>query len=375
MSQIDITNFVNVTVSTPPSGLSNYQLNNLLYITKEAPISPFASGYAVYLSPSAVAADFGTVGETYAAALKVFSQSPNILTGSGSFIVYPIASTGVDLDDAITAAMAKVYFGGVLVGFAPASGEVAAASVVAQANSKLLFVGEHQSSALAAEGWIYVNNTSKNTYTRPIYYSTSAADARLAAAAYAGLAMSTDFSASLMTKTMHLKDLATVAGDTSITQTVLESCKAVGADCYPVVKGLAKVFSTGANEFFDDIYNLTWFKFAQEVALFNTLATVSTKIAQTENGMAIIRNSAAQVCQQAVRNGFIAPGSWTSAETFGNPEDLRRCIAKDGYYIYTTPVAEQSQADREDRIAPTAQIAIKYAGAVHKINAIININK
>ena len=123
------------------------------------------------------------------------------------------------------------------------------------------------------------------------------------------------------------------------------------------------------------MYNLNWFKFAQEVALFNTLATVGTKIPQTEAGMETIRNSAAQICQQAVSNGFIAPGSWTSAETFGNPDDLRRNIESKGYYIYTQPVAEQNQADREDRIAPTVQVAIKYAGAVHKINAIININK
>jgi len=376
MSNIDITNFINVSVNTPPAGLGNYRVNNLLYITKEAPLSPLTDGYAVYLSPSAVGTAFGTTSETYYAALAVFSQSPNILTGGGSLIVYPIASTGVTLAQGITAALGLApYFGGVVAGFALGSGEANAASAVAQANSKLLFIGENDDDALVALGWIYINHTSKYTYTRPFFHTLGASDARLGAAAYAGAAMSTDFSASLTTRTMHCKDLVGVDGDTGIDQTLLNKCIAVGADCYPVVKGLPKVFSTGANGFFDDVYNLNWFKFAQEVALFNTLATVGTKIPQTEAGMETIRNSAAQVCQQAVSNGFIAPGSWTSAETFGNPDDLRRNIESKGYYIYTSPVAEQSQADREDRIAPTAQVAIKYAGAVHKINAIININK
>ena len=97
MSNIDITNFINVSVNTPPAGLGNYRVNNLLYITKEAPLSPLTDGYAVYLSPSAVGTAFGTTSGTYYAALAVFSQSPNILTGGGSFIVYPIASTGVTL--------------------------------------------------------------------------------------------------------------------------------------------------------------------------------------------------------------------------------------------------------------------------------------
>ena len=375
MAEIDITNIINISVSTPPTGLSNYEVNNLLYITKDAPTVAPTDGYEIFLSPSAVAVNYGTTSETYAAALAVFSQSPNILSGGGSFIVYPIASTGVTLTQAITAALAKVYFGGVLCGFSLGAGEAAAASAVAQSNSKLLFIGENQSAALDAEGWIYVNQASKYTYTRPIFYSIGAEEARLTAAAYAGLAMSTDFTGSNTTRTMHMKDLIGVAGDTGLTQTLLEKCKTRGADCVPIIKGIPKLFSTGGNQFFDDVYNLNWFKFAQEVALFNVLATVGTKIPQTEAGMAIITDAAAAICQQGVRNAFIAPGAWNSAELFGNPDDLRACVEKDGYYIYHVPVSAQSQADREDRIAPTLQIAIKYAGAVHKINAIININK
>jgi hypothetical protein len=38
-------------------------------------------------------------------------------------------------------------------------------------------------------------------------------------------------------------------------------------------------------------------------------------------------------------------------------------------------VASQSQADREARKAPTLQVALKLAGAVHFVDVIINVNR
>src|SRR5437762_1378563 len=93
MSYIDIANFVNVTVSTPPSGLKDYQVNNLAIFTKDVPVNGgiTATVPGVYVSPADVAADWGTGSEAYQQAVLIFSQTPNILDGGGSLIISPMA--------------------------------------------------------------------------------------------------------------------------------------------------------------------------------------------------------------------------------------------------------------------------------------------
>jgi len=160
-----------------------------------------------------------------------------------------------------------------------------------------------------------------------------------------------------------------------MTQTILTAAKAVGADVYVNIAGQSCVMSYGANGFFDDVYNLRWLIGALEVAGFNFLRQAGTKIPQTERGMDGLKGAYRQVCSQAVSNGFVAPGLWTGSDTFGDPEDFKRNISDFGFYIYSLPVAQQSSADRLARISPVVQIAIKYAGAIHSSNVIVNVNK
>ncbi len=86
------------------------------------------------------------------------------------------------------------------------------------------------------------------------------------------------------------------------------------------------------------------------------------------------KGAARKVSQQYVNNQYIAAGVWNSPTIFGNPEDFIANILQVGFYIYTTPIALQSQTDREDREAPLMQIALKEAGAIQKGNVIINVN-
>ena len=116
-------------------------------------------------------------------------------------------------------------------------------------------------------------------------------------------------------------------------------------------------------------------KKALEVSGFNYLRKTNTKIPQTETGMTGLKNAYETKCVQAVRNGLSAPGKWNDSIPFGNPEDFLRNIEEKGYYIYSTPIAQQSQAEREQRIAPLVQIAVKLAGAFHGSNVIINVQR
>lgn len=386
MSFIPVSNFVSVSVSSPPAGLREYAVNNLAIFTSESPVngSITASNPGIYLSPTDVATDWGDSSEVFAQANLIFSQSPNILDGGGSLIISPIGAT--PLATAITAARALNFFGGALVAGSHFDGsvdsEIIAASTAAQAARVMLFVSAHLASALTTTtGLLWKITDAGDTQTRCLLYIVggTALAAREMAAAYAGRAMSVAFDGASTTATMHLKDLTGINSDTGITQTILDSCKTVGVDCYPSVGGgaqyIGKVFSTGANGFYDDIYNLNWLVFALQVAGFNALATTSTKLPQTEPGMAVLKGAYIAILQQAVANGFVAPGQWNSPELFGSPADLKRCISNLGYYIYSLPVNQQTQAARETRAAPLVRIAIKYAGAIHSSDVLVTVNQ
>jgi len=173
---------------------------------------------------------------------------------------------------------------------------------------------------------------------------------------------------------MHLKDLTGIVPDPSLTQTLYTEASVAGADLYASIQGIAKTISFGANDYFDNQYNLQWFVGALQVAGFNVLAQTSTKIPQTESGISVLKNAYRQVCEQAVANGFSAPGQWNNPTTFGIQADLFANVAQRGYYIYSQPVALQLPSVRATRAAPLIQIALKYAGAVHSSTVIVNVN-
>lgn len=373
-NRLSISNVVNISVASSPAGLQDYKINNLAYFTKEVPVVAPSGDFVIYKDPASVATDWGVNSETYAAAVAIFSQSPNILDGDGSFIVCPMGS-GDTISDMLTKIGAQIFFGGACYGgYAPLDAEVIAAASAFQAAKKLLFVSSHLTASVQGGGVFTTISTAKNTYTRMFLYTAGAQAARVAVAAYASRLMSVDFAGSQTMASMQMKDLVGITPDTGITQTILNTCETVGADVYTYFGPLPKVFSTGGNDFSDTVYGTLWLIFALQVAGFNTIATTPTKIPQTEQGIATLRNAYASVCQQAVTNGFAAPGAWNSPQVFGNPAELKASIEQRGFYVYSAPVNQQSQASRAARQAPLVQIALKLAGAVHSSNVTVYIN-
>jgi len=116
--------------------------------------------------------------------------------------------------------------------------------------------------------------------------------------------------------------------------------------------------------FLDEIHGIDWLGDAAQNAAYNTLY-LSNKIAQTDPGVNKLVNAIDGVMGQAVRNGLVAPGVWTSALEFGQLKTGD--YLKSGYYIYATPVALQSQAARDAREAPPIQTAARFAGAINRV--------
>lgn len=373
---LSLNNVIEISVSAAQTGVGNYNVNNIGLFTTESPGSSFGiAGYSIYLDPTQVGVDFGTNSETYAMANDIFSQQPNMLAGGGYLAILPYGGSGETLDAAILRTVGLVQYFGILSNTIQSSSITLAAAAVVQPLNKMLFVVSRSTADIASGGVLDELRSSGLTQTRGLYYGGSADSLALGfMASYVGRALSTNFSGSNTTSTMHLKNLVGVSADPTMTQTILDEALLAGADTYPSLQGVAKVFCSGANKFFDQVYNLRWYVGALQVAGFNYLAESDTKVPQTESGMTGLKGAYRAVSQQAVGNQYLAPGQWNSATTFGNQIDFLNNIASIGYYIYSTPIALQSQADRLTRIAPLVQISCKEAGAIQSSDVIIYVN-
>lgn len=125
-------------------------------------------------------------------------------------------------------------------------------------------------------------------------------------------------------------------------------------------------------DFIDERHGLDWLQNYVQNNLYNLLYTRTTKIPQTDEGVTSLLTNVEQSLDQAVTNGFVAPGIW-GGDPFGalNTGDM---LTK-GSYVYAPPVSTQAQSDREARKAPVIQCAIKLAGAIHYSDIIINVNR
>lgn len=124
--------------------------------------------------------------------------------------------------------------------------------------------------------------------------------------------------------------------------------------------------------FIDETFGTNSFADAIQTADYNVMYTAGTKVPQTDQGDQQFAVAMSQVCQQFVTNGFLAPGTW-NAPGFG--QLVEGAFLKLGYYIFMTPLAQQSEADRAQRKFPPFQIAAKLAGANQTGQVLITINQ
>lgn len=382
-------NIENLTVlaDTAGTGLvfasSTYGANSTVtYNSEYTPTEDTNLGGATYFDLAEAVATAGT--NTVPAVIAPDIYGASYLNGSQA-VSTPgknqeiITTPGETLVQAISRMAGKIYFEGILTTRNLSDIEVIEASNLVQSMQNRVFPLPASSTAALANDGLF-SKTLSNTKTKNLLYTYGATDAeaalnsRLFAAAYLSRAFSVNYSGSNTTLTMNLKDLTGILADTNINETILAQCEKMGADCYVSIEGLPKVISNSqSGMYFDQVLNQIWFVNAIQRAVFNALAATRTKIPQTEAGMEKIRTAIRGVCNQAVINGYLAPGTWNGSDTFGDYEDFHRNIREFGYYEYHPPISEQAQAEREQRKAPLWQIAGKEAGAVHSANILIYV--
>lgn len=372
-----ITNFVTVTIVPSAAGQPQFAFNNILLIDKETPITGAPFPFGVYSNDNQVATDWGSGSEAFAQAQAIFNQIPNPLSANGQLIIWPMLPNDT-ITSAVLAASNDIFFGGVLfAGYTPNDAEVLAGATTVQSMLTLLANPQNNVTAIQGGGSIANITAAGLTHTRGMLYTQAgtALGARIEAAAEFGRLFSVDFSGSNVAINMNLKQLVGILPDQGINPTNVALAATAGADIYTFIGNTQGVTTSGANDFIDNQYNLLWLQGAVQVAIFNALATTATKIPQTEGGMQILKSAIATVLQQAVTAGVLAPGAWNSPTTFGDPAVLNQNVLQVGWYIFSTPINQQSQAQRVQRVAPLIQVAAKLAGAINKSNVIIFVNQ
>ena len=297
----------------------------------------------------------------------------NYLDGASAVVVAGVNASGQTLAQAVKQAQQQVYFGGVLT-----TQKLDNDSVIANATAIQSMDCTYYECVTSLKNISVLGQAIKSaglTKTRLLAYSMGADMAKQAVATYATIAKSVNYSGTDTSNTLNLKTLTGIQPDTGLNDTYVLNAQTYGVDIYANTGGLSVVYSNDNGAYTDEVEANLWLKKAIEVAGFNYLRQTNTKIPQTESGMTGLKNAYTQVCVRGVNNGSFGAGEWNSAIPFGDPEDFAQNITNQGYFIYSIPVSQQPQTDREARKAPVVQIALKRSGAIHFSDVIVNIER
>lgn len=297
------------------------------------------------------------------------------LNGANQVSSAGTSQTGTTLAEAIAQAEEVAYFGGILTTQLLDNAGIQAVATAVQGKDHIYYEAVQSLKNIGTLGAAI--KSAGDTKTRLLAKTDEGAEiSKVAIATYASIAQSTNYSGSNTALTMNLKELTGVKPDGNINSTYYNLAKQNGVDIYANTEGLSCVYSFDNGYYTDDVTNLLWLKKALEVSGFNYLRKTNTKIPQTEVGMVGLKSAYETRCSQGVANGVIGTGlKWNDSIPFGNPEEFQRNIEEKGYYIYSLPIAQQSQAEREERVAPLVQIAIKLSGAIHSSNLIVQVQR
>lgn len=358
------------------SGLDFTKCANLADIAKV--LQNATSAVAISVSGSTIVFTSKKLGADSSVVLSSGTGGTDISAASYLNVTSGTTTAGVDatgetLAEALSRTYGKIAYTGVMCAKYMTDAEVNGALTFVAANDVILINVWY--SAADISGICNTIKSGSNDKCRCLVYTNGYEDAKLMMAAYVGRAFSVNFEGSNVSQTMNLKTLNNIEPDLGISQTEYVAAQSAGVDLYISYEGDPAVVSNGANEYFDVVYENMALKFYAQVGMYNALKATGTKIPQTEAGVTVLKNALGLVFKQFVRNGVLAPGKWNSAQTFGDPETFRDNIANQGWYVYSMPIALQSQAARESRIAPYIQGAGKRSGAMHGADVLIIVEE
>lgn len=195
-----------------------------------------------------------------------------------------------------------------------------------------------------------------------------------AAVSALGRAFTVNFSANRSTITLKFKQLPSVEAE-GLTETQANTLATKRCNVFAAYNNDTAILQEGVmsgDAWFDEIHGTDWLQNAVQTELWNLLYQSKTKIPQTNSGVHQLITCIEAVLDQAVNNALVAPGTW-NGDGFGQLESGD--YLPKGYYVYSEPIELQAQSEREQRVAPPIQCAIKLAGAIHSVDVAINVNR
>lgn len=370
MAVLPLNDVVNVIVNLSPRSAARSGFN-LSMLIGDSEVLTTDKRVAVYSSLESMKDDgFKTDMPEYKAAQIYFSQSSNPSKVAIGFW----DSATETLAEAIAACRAfdLEWWGCVPLGktvtsgkFVPASSDElmeaaltiessAPNSVMICASSDLDFLGELKAKSYRRTMDIFTEDTNK-------------------AVAITGYAMGANTGLADSAYTLKFKKLVGVMAD-SLREAQVSDAEAVNANVYINRGATYDMFEQGTmadGTWFDEMINLDMLSNYIQLSVMDILSK-TTKIPQTEAGVATIINAFLPDLDKAVDIGFLAPGIWTAPGFM----DLEQGDAiEKGYLVMSEAIDEQSVADRDARICPPIYVALKLAGAIHSVVIQLNVNR
>lgn len=372
-STIPTSKVVRVSLSVEPTYNTANPFAVGLILTDAPPANPANTNTISYYSDlTSVAADWESTSQAYKACVSFFNQSPRPDS---------VAIASMNDGETITAALNRIngfnaiWYGLTLAvgtGFASAA-QIHEAAEWANPNNKALFYTTNDADCLDSSidtDIASLLNIAGYDYAFGQYDDN---DAYASVSAMARI-LSVNYDMQNATITLKFKQEPGIT-PVSITETQRQALEGKNLNYYAYFGDYNAMIAEGvvaSGRFLDEVIGLDWFKKKLQDQVFGFLYTRTTKVPQTDRGMALLVQQADIACQAAVNCGLIAPGTW-------NGGDLGEVKTGDflpkGYYIYANKLSSQSQSDRAKRVAPPLQILIKGAGAIHSVDIAVTFEQ
>lgn len=176
--------------------------------------------------------------------------------------------------------------------------------------------------------------------------------------------------------TLMFKTLPGVKPEGFTDEATVKTIKAKNGNVYVNRANAYYMFEDGimANGYpFDEVYYLDWMATEMQYSIMNAFKR-NKKIGQTDGQAGKLVTALTSAIDQFTQgeNAFIAPGIWTG-------DRIMRLNTGDalpkGYLIQIVSMAEQNQADRENRKAPPIYVCLKLSGAIESAVIGVYVNR
>lgn len=187
-----------------------------------------------------------------------------------------------------------------------------------------------------------------------------------AGAALMGYAMGANNGAADSAYTLAYKSLNGVTVD-DLTAAQVQILEDKNANCYVKRGTRYEVFEKGVcanGKFFDELIGVDQLAYDLQNACMDVLVNANGKVPYTDAGALQFVLACNEVCSEAVRTGFIAPGIWQGNNiiSLSNGDTL-----ESGFLCQVEPVAKQTFEQRTTRKAPPVYVCAILAGAIHSV--------